>query len=149
MQVYFAVNTSFFCVCSCTLTQKSHVKDDPTDPFLRNSILFRRKAFGSMLDPHSKPGVVRLINVTHAHSSISVPYTHTPNSFTYAHTSHILPFILTHTVFPFIIYKHTPGRICLRSLQTYTWQNFPSYLHTPGRICHGSFWHVWYMLCFV
>ncbi|XP_031423949.1 E3 ubiquitin-protein ligase TRAIP [Clupea harengus] len=41
-------------------TKKSHVKDDPTDPFLRNSILFRRKAFGSMLDPHSKPGVVRM-----------------------------------------------------------------------------------------
>ncbi|XP_076124892.1 E3 ubiquitin-protein ligase TRAIP [Alosa pseudoharengus] len=39
-------------------TKKSHVKD-PTDPFLRHSLLFRKKAFGSMLDPHSKPGVVR------------------------------------------------------------------------------------------
>ncbi|XP_063072479.1 E3 ubiquitin-protein ligase TRAIP [Engraulis encrasicolus] len=39
--------------------KKSQVKEDPMDPFLRNSHLFRRKAFGSMLDPHSKPGAVR------------------------------------------------------------------------------------------
>ncbi|KAM4588857.1 E3 ubiquitin-protein ligase TRAIP [Odontesthes bonariensis] len=29
------------------------------DPFLRNSLLFRKKTFGSMLDPQRKPGVVR------------------------------------------------------------------------------------------
>lgn len=39
--------------------KKSHAKEDSTDPFLRNSLLFRKKTFGSMLDPHSKPGLVR------------------------------------------------------------------------------------------
>uniref|UniRef100_A0A3P8U6X2 TRAF-interacting protein n=1 Tax=Amphiprion percula TaxID=161767 RepID=A0A3P8U6X2_AMPPE len=29
------------------------------DPFLRNSLLFRKKTFGSMLDPQRKPGAVR------------------------------------------------------------------------------------------
>lgn len=39
--------------------KKSQVRDDPLDPIFRNSLLFRRKAFGSMLDPHTKPGMVR------------------------------------------------------------------------------------------
>uniref|UniRef100_A0A8C4IUD5 TRAF-interacting protein n=1 Tax=Dicentrarchus labrax TaxID=13489 RepID=A0A8C4IUD5_DICLA len=34
-------------------------KDGSMDPFLRNSILFRKKTFGSMLDPQRKTGVVR------------------------------------------------------------------------------------------
>ncbi|KAL6464317.1 hypothetical protein MHYP_G00266340 [Metynnis hypsauchen] len=29
------------------------------EPFFRNSLIFRKKMFGSMLDPHSKPGSVR------------------------------------------------------------------------------------------
>ncbi|RVE72819.1 hypothetical protein OJAV_G00041700 [Oryzias javanicus] len=44
---------------------KSSSKNKPQDedpamgPFLRNSMLFRKKSFGSMLDPHHKPGAVR------------------------------------------------------------------------------------------
>lgn len=34
-------------------------EDVSMDPFLRNSLLFRKKMFGSMLDPHTKPGAVR------------------------------------------------------------------------------------------
>uniref|UniRef100_A0A8C4IS68 TRAF-interacting protein n=1 Tax=Dicentrarchus labrax TaxID=13489 RepID=A0A8C4IS68_DICLA len=34
-------------------------EDGSMDPFLRNSILFRKKTFGSMLDPQRKTGVVR------------------------------------------------------------------------------------------
>ncbi|XP_004069146.1 E3 ubiquitin-protein ligase TRAIP [Oryzias latipes] len=34
-------------------------EDPAMDPFLRNSLLFRKKTFGSMLDPHQKPGAVR------------------------------------------------------------------------------------------
>ncbi|XP_058229695.1 E3 ubiquitin-protein ligase TRAIP [Hemibagrus wyckioides] len=39
----------------------SHPKDDDVsmEPMFRNSLLFRKKMFGSMLDPHSKPGAVR------------------------------------------------------------------------------------------
>lgn len=33
-------------------------EDGSMDPFLRNSFLFRKKTFGSMLDPQRKPGVV-------------------------------------------------------------------------------------------
>uniref|UniRef100_A0A3Q2C6Q8 TRAF-interacting protein n=1 Tax=Cyprinodon variegatus TaxID=28743 RepID=A0A3Q2C6Q8_CYPVA len=33
--------------------------DEALDPFLRNSLLFRKKTFGSMLDPQRKAGVVR------------------------------------------------------------------------------------------
>ncbi|XP_070759539.1 E3 ubiquitin-protein ligase TRAIP [Enoplosus armatus] len=33
--------------------------EDSMDPFLRNSLLFRKKTFGSMLDPQRKPGAVR------------------------------------------------------------------------------------------
>uniref|UniRef100_A0AAY4A438 RING-type domain-containing protein n=1 Tax=Denticeps clupeoides TaxID=299321 RepID=A0AAY4A438_9TELE len=31
------------------------------EPFLHNSLLFRKKTFGSMLEPHSKPGVVSTV----------------------------------------------------------------------------------------
>uniref|UniRef100_A0A3Q3WBW6 RING-type domain-containing protein n=1 Tax=Mola mola TaxID=94237 RepID=A0A3Q3WBW6_MOLML len=34
-------------------------EDGSMDPFLRNSLLFRKKTFGSMLDPQRKPGAVR------------------------------------------------------------------------------------------
>uniref|UniRef100_A0A3B5BL24 TRAF interacting protein n=1 Tax=Stegastes partitus TaxID=144197 RepID=A0A3B5BL24_9TELE len=34
-------------------------EDSVMDPFLRNSLLFRKKTFGSMLDPQRKSGVVR------------------------------------------------------------------------------------------
>ncbi|KAK2862545.1 hypothetical protein Q5P01_002078 [Channa striata] len=34
-------------------------EDGSMDPFLRNSLLFRKKTFGSMLDPHRTPGVVK------------------------------------------------------------------------------------------
>lgn len=38
----------------------SKAKEEDMDPFFRNSFLFRKKTFGSMLDPQSsKPGVVR------------------------------------------------------------------------------------------
>lgn len=33
-------------------------EDSAMDPFLRNSILFRKKTFGSMLEPQRKPGAV-------------------------------------------------------------------------------------------
>ncbi|XP_072238910.1 E3 ubiquitin-protein ligase TRAIP [Leuresthes tenuis] len=38
---------------------KARDEDRTTDPFFRNSLLFRKKTFGSMLDPHRKPGAVR------------------------------------------------------------------------------------------
>ncbi|XP_031135532.1 E3 ubiquitin-protein ligase TRAIP [Sander lucioperca] len=38
---------------------KARDEDGSMDPFLRNSLLFRKKTFGSMLDPHRKPGAVR------------------------------------------------------------------------------------------
>ncbi|XP_071779082.2 E3 ubiquitin-protein ligase TRAIP [Centroberyx gerrardi] len=39
---------------------KARDEDGSMDPFFRNSLLFRKKAFGSMLDPQrSKPGAVR------------------------------------------------------------------------------------------
>ncbi|XP_062842651.1 E3 ubiquitin-protein ligase TRAIP isoform X1 [Trichomycterus rosablanca] len=36
----------------------SHQKED-AEPMFRNSLLYRKKTFGSMLDPHSKPGAVK------------------------------------------------------------------------------------------
>ncbi|XP_024916079.1 E3 ubiquitin-protein ligase TRAIP [Cynoglossus semilaevis] len=38
---------------------KTHQDDGSMDTFLKNSLLFRKKTFGSMLDPQRKPGVVR------------------------------------------------------------------------------------------
>nr|XP_046240665.1 E3 ubiquitin-protein ligase TRAIP [Scatophagus argus] len=38
---------------------KARDEDGAIDPFLRNSLLFRKKTFGSMLDPQRKPGAVR------------------------------------------------------------------------------------------
>ncbi|KAM6947700.1 E3 ubiquitin-protein ligase TRAIP isoform 1-T2 [Lycodopsis pacificus] len=38
---------------------KARDEDGTLDPFLRNSLLFRKKAFGSMLDPQRKLGAVR------------------------------------------------------------------------------------------
>ncbi|XP_067444351.1 E3 ubiquitin-protein ligase TRAIP [Thunnus thynnus] len=38
---------------------KARDEDVSMDPFLRNSLLFRKKTFGSMLDPQRKPGAVR------------------------------------------------------------------------------------------
>ncbi|XP_078103923.1 E3 ubiquitin-protein ligase TRAIP [Sander vitreus] len=38
---------------------KARDEDGSMDPFLRNSLLFRKKTFGSMLDPQRKPGAVR------------------------------------------------------------------------------------------
>ncbi|XP_068450183.1 E3 ubiquitin-protein ligase TRAIP [Clinocottus analis] len=38
---------------------KARDEDGSLDPFLRNSLLFRKKTFGSMLDPQRKLGVVR------------------------------------------------------------------------------------------
>ncbi|KAF3689481.1 E3 ubiquitin-protein ligase TRAIP [Channa argus] len=38
---------------------KARDEDGSMDPFLRNSLLFRKKTFGSMLDPQRKPGVVK------------------------------------------------------------------------------------------
>ncbi|XP_068171086.1 E3 ubiquitin-protein ligase TRAIP isoform X2 [Antennarius striatus] len=38
---------------------KSREEDGSMDPFLRNSLLFRKKTFGSMLDPQRKAGAVR------------------------------------------------------------------------------------------
>ncbi|GAA6221773.1 E3 ubiquitin-protein ligase TRAIP [Lates japonicus] len=43
---------------SSSLT-KARDEDGSMDPFFRNSILFRKKTFGSMLDPQRKPGAVR------------------------------------------------------------------------------------------
>uniref|UniRef100_A0A3Q2PXN5 TRAF-interacting protein n=1 Tax=Fundulus heteroclitus TaxID=8078 RepID=A0A3Q2PXN5_FUNHE len=37
----------------------SKAQDEALDPFLRNSLLFRKKTFGSMLDPQRKAGVVK------------------------------------------------------------------------------------------
>ncbi|XP_022538312.2 E3 ubiquitin-protein ligase TRAIP [Astyanax mexicanus] len=39
-------------------SKNSHTKEEE-DSMFRNSLLFRKKMFGSMLDPHSKPGSVR------------------------------------------------------------------------------------------
>uniref|UniRef100_A0A8C2ZCQ8 TRAF-interacting protein n=1 Tax=Cyclopterus lumpus TaxID=8103 RepID=A0A8C2ZCQ8_CYCLU len=38
---------------------KAREEDGSLDPFLRNSLLFRKKTFGSMLDPQRKLGVVK------------------------------------------------------------------------------------------
>ncbi|XP_044078016.1 E3 ubiquitin-protein ligase TRAIP [Siniperca chuatsi] len=38
---------------------KARDEEGSMDPFLRNSLLFRKKTFGSMLDPQRKPGTVR------------------------------------------------------------------------------------------
>ncbi|XP_032368528.1 E3 ubiquitin-protein ligase TRAIP [Etheostoma spectabile] len=38
---------------------KARDEDGSMDPFLRNSLLFRKKTFGSMLDPQRKPGAVK------------------------------------------------------------------------------------------
>ncbi|KAM6927635.1 E3 ubiquitin-protein ligase TRAIP [Xenentodon cancila] len=38
---------------------KARDEDPAMGPFLRNSLLFRKKTFGSMLDPQRKPGTVR------------------------------------------------------------------------------------------
>ncbi|XP_022601045.1 E3 ubiquitin-protein ligase TRAIP [Seriola dumerili] len=38
---------------------KAQDEDGSMDPFMRNSLLFRKKTFGSMLDPQRKPGAVR------------------------------------------------------------------------------------------
>ncbi|XP_061584009.1 E3 ubiquitin-protein ligase TRAIP [Cololabis saira] len=38
---------------------KARDEDPAMDSFLRNSLLFRKKTFGTMLDPHRKPGTVR------------------------------------------------------------------------------------------
>ncbi|XP_058487566.1 E3 ubiquitin-protein ligase TRAIP [Solea solea] len=43
---------------SSSLT-KVQQEDASMDPFFRNSLLFRKKSFGSMLEPQRKPGVVR------------------------------------------------------------------------------------------
>ncbi|XP_026162965.1 E3 ubiquitin-protein ligase TRAIP [Mastacembelus armatus] len=43
---------------STSLT-KAHDEDGAVDPFLRNSFLFRKKTFSSMLDPQRKPGAVK------------------------------------------------------------------------------------------
>ncbi|XP_041639258.1 E3 ubiquitin-protein ligase TRAIP [Cheilinus undulatus] len=42
-----------------SVTSKARDEDGSMDPFLRNSLLFRKKTFGSMLDPQRKPGAVR------------------------------------------------------------------------------------------
>uniref|UniRef100_A0A671RIV1 E3 ubiquitin-protein ligase TRAIP-like n=1 Tax=Sinocyclocheilus anshuiensis TaxID=1608454 RepID=A0A671RIV1_9TELE len=46
------------CVCVCFFSQNARVKDVMMGPMLRNSLLFRKHAFGSMLDP-CKFGTVR------------------------------------------------------------------------------------------
>ncbi|KAI9546423.1 hypothetical protein NQZ68_027592 [Dissostichus eleginoides] len=38
---------------------KARDEDASMDPFFKNSLLFRKKIFGSMLDPQRKPGVMR------------------------------------------------------------------------------------------
>ncbi|XP_022044809.1 E3 ubiquitin-protein ligase TRAIP [Acanthochromis polyacanthus] len=40
-------------------SSKARDEESALDPFLRNSLLFRKKTFGSMLDPQRKPGAVR------------------------------------------------------------------------------------------
>uniref|UniRef100_A0AAQ6AAS9 RING-type domain-containing protein n=2 Tax=Amphiprion ocellaris TaxID=80972 RepID=A0AAQ6AAS9_AMPOC len=40
-------------------SRKARDEESALDPFLRNSLLFRKKTFGSMLDPQRKPGAVR------------------------------------------------------------------------------------------
>ncbi|XP_041837409.1 E3 ubiquitin-protein ligase TRAIP [Melanotaenia boesemani] len=42
-----------------SFSSKAQDEDPVMNPFLRNSLLFRKKTFGSMLDPQRKPGVVR------------------------------------------------------------------------------------------
>ncbi|KAM9813796.1 E3 ubiquitin-protein ligase TRAIP [Neosynchiropus ocellatus] len=44
---------------SASASNKVRDEDSSMDPFLRNSFLFRKKTFGSMLDPQRKAGVVR------------------------------------------------------------------------------------------
>lgn len=53
-----ASSVSKHCERSSSLS-KAREEDGPLDPFMRNSILFRKKAFGSMLDPQRKIGVVK------------------------------------------------------------------------------------------
>nr|XP_020489511.1 E3 ubiquitin-protein ligase TRAIP [Labrus bergylta] len=43
----------------CSAKSKARDEEGSIDPFLRNSLLFRKKTFGSMLDPQRKPGAVR------------------------------------------------------------------------------------------
>uniref|UniRef100_A0A3Q1HWZ4 RING-type domain-containing protein n=1 Tax=Anabas testudineus TaxID=64144 RepID=A0A3Q1HWZ4_ANATE len=43
---------------NCFSVPQAQHEDGAMDPFLRNSLLFRKKTFGSMLDPQRKPGVV-------------------------------------------------------------------------------------------
>ncbi|KAM7006103.1 E3 ubiquitin-protein ligase TRAIP [Tautogolabrus adspersus] len=43
----------------CSAKSKARDEEGSIDPFLRNSLLFRKKTFGSMLDPQRKPGTVR------------------------------------------------------------------------------------------
>ncbi len=51
------------CMCVCFCSQNARVKDDVMmGPMLMNSLLFRKNAFGSMLDP-CKFGTVRLLYV--------------------------------------------------------------------------------------
>ncbi|XP_047439885.1 E3 ubiquitin-protein ligase TRAIP [Mugil cephalus] len=40
-------------------SSKAEDGDSAMDPFFRNSLLFRKKTFGSMLDPHRKPGAIK------------------------------------------------------------------------------------------
>ncbi|KAA8593493.1 hypothetical protein FQN60_009609 [Etheostoma spectabile] len=42
---------------------KARDEDGSMDPFLRNSLLFRKKTFGSMLDPQRKPGASPLSEI--------------------------------------------------------------------------------------
>ncbi|XP_028260696.1 E3 ubiquitin-protein ligase TRAIP [Parambassis ranga] len=42
-----------------TSNNKARDEDSAMEPFLRNSVLFRKKTFGSMLEPQRKPGAVR------------------------------------------------------------------------------------------
>lgn len=57
------VLSPFVCCINVHINQgcfwlQSQDEEASMDPFLRNSLLFRKKMFGSMLDPHRKPGVV-------------------------------------------------------------------------------------------
>ncbi|XP_060766595.1 E3 ubiquitin-protein ligase TRAIP [Neoarius graeffei] len=60
MRLYPAEASSKHCE-NTSRSQISHLKNSEVamEPMFRNSLLFRKKMFGSMLDPHSKPGAVR------------------------------------------------------------------------------------------
>lgn len=45
-------------VSVCVFVFQAQDEDGSMDLFMRNSLLFRKKTFGSMLDPHRKPGAV-------------------------------------------------------------------------------------------